>query len=149
MKNILLLIVVCLFKSTIGSTQVLLPNNFKCIFSEIPGRGYGLTNGTYTFYIDAKSRDLYNQKMEAEFLSKYSKTKDNLYYSTGFKDRVFFYEIVIPESMFVLTLTSDFNNSKFSEFSKQLLISVRKNRNSESRAYFVRKDNKDCIIKVD
>jgi len=125
-------------------SQVIVSNDFTCVYSEIPDRGHGLTNGKITFYIDAKSRDLYTKKMENDFLKIYKKTKDNLFYSTGFRDGIYFYEIVIPESLFVLTLSSTKNNTLFNKYSVELLASVRKNRYKESRIFFIRANKKNC-----
>lgn len=124
--------------------QVILPNNYTCILSEVPGRGYGLTNGQFTFYIDAKSRDFNSSKNENDFLKRYIKTKDNLFYSTGKRSDLFFYEIVIPELFFVLSLTSTTKNNLFRSYSSQLLKAVRVNRNNDNRIFFIRQNKKEC-----
>ncbi len=142
--ELLILNLFCLLVHTNIYGQVILDNNFKCIFSEIPSRGHGLTNGVITFFIDAKSRDLLTTEQEHEFLLNYRKTKDNLYYSTGKRGSLFYYEIVIPDSFFILQLTSTVNDTIFSKYSVALLNEVRKNRNSDYPIYFIRKNRKEC-----
>ena len=57
-KNYFILITFFFFSIILFSTktlfaQVLLPNDYKCILSEIPFRGWGLENKNISFYQEA------------------------------------------------------------------------------------------------
>jgi hypothetical protein len=144
-----ILLAVFTFTTIFGFSQIILSNDYKCVFSEIPFRGSGLTNGKFTFYVDASSRDYPGEEDQKEFLLNFKKTKDNLYYDTGYGNESYYYRIVIPESFFVVSLTSTSNNELFKKYSTALLDQVRKVRNGQSETYFIRKNRVACVPKID
>jgi hypothetical protein len=145
-KTFFLLLSILIFNYDKTNAQVIVPDDYQCLYSEIPGRGWGLTNGKITFYIDAKSRDLYTEEDEVKFLKKFTKTKDNLYYRNNMSNSNVYYEIVIPEFMFLISIASEKNNKEFQQYSVLLLNAVRNLRKDDSRIFFKRKTKKGCPI---
>lgn len=82
-------------------------------------------------------------------LNNYKKTKDKIYYKTGFKNNLFFYEIFLPESSKVILLTGDKETYElFCSYSTQLMAAVRKDRKYGS-GYFIRKNGIVCNPQID
>ena len=57
-----------------------------------------------------------------------------------------YYEIVIPEFMFLISIASEKNNKEFQQYSVLLLNAVRNLRKDDSRIFFKRKTKKGCPI---
>ena len=150
-KNYFILITFFFFSIILFSTktlfaQVLLPNDYKCFFSEVIYRGSGLTNRNITFYQESMREEDPEDYANG---NNYKITKDKIYYKTGLVDEVYFYEIFLPESSTIISVKS---NKEFYElfcaYSTQLMAAVRKHRKFGTD-YFKRKNGVVCTPKFD
>lgn len=134
MKNILLLIAI-LFSMTTYS-QIKLPSNFKLIQKEIHvGNIYSdgiYTISIYPFAHDGFELDDLIQNTDKMSVKKPIHTKDDIYIWTGEEDGIFYYRILLPQSLYQLSLSSKVNDEKFSYYSKWLLSQVRDKRKKPS-----------------
>lgn len=139
MKKLILFFILFLSKTTFA--QVLIPNDYDCVFSEVPYRGWGLTNYEITFYMEA----IREEEPEDYALGEgYKKTKDGIFYKTGIEDDTYYYEIFVPESSTKISLTSNKKSySLFSKYSTQLMAAARKHRKKNSD-YFQRINGVTC-----
>jgi len=126
--------------------QILLLNDYKCILSEIPFRGWGLENKNIVFYQEAMREE------EPAYYVKnnnYKVTKDKIYYKTGLEGDTYFYEIFLPETSTRISLSSNKESYElFCAYSTQLMAAVRKHRKFGTD-YFKRKNGGICTPNID
>lgn len=142
MKKILLLLFFVFPAGMVANAQIKLPKDFTCYYSE---KGYGLTNGNFSFYKEDISSDLTDKELLDAYLSDYTKTKDGLFTKSG-KNEEYFYEIIIPSTFTRITLSAKKDKSRFEKYSTELLSAVRKNAGSK-KDFFIKSDGYPCPSK--
>jgi hypothetical protein len=130
MKSIILFIL--LLFSTAAYSQIKLPSNFKLIEKEIYiGNIY--SDGIYTITIYPFAHDGFElDDLIQMSVKKPIHTKDDIYILSGEEDGIFYYRILLPQSLYQISLSSKVNDKKFSYYSKWLLNQVRDKRKKPS-----------------
>lgn len=134
MKKLLLIF---LLFSTVSYSQIRLPKEFKFQEKDIHV-GSIYSDGIYTISIYPYGHDGFEledliNNTDRMSVKKPIHTKDDLYISTGKEEDLYFYQILLPESLFQLRLSSKVNDEKFSYYSKWLLEQIREKRKKPSK----------------
>lgn len=128
-----LLLSFALFVNLTAFSQIKLPKSFKHINQDFHV-GSAYTDGTYRISIYPFGHDGFELDDIIESVDKlstqtYIHTKDNLYIFSGKEDDMYYYKILLPESLFQLQVRSKVNDKNFSYYSEWLLKEVRDKRN--------------------
>jgi len=150
-KKLLILSVVLIMTSLESKSQIRLPKNFKCILGKGHPNESFFTDGTFTFksypwgHEGLSGQEVVDVIEEGcNYQIKFRKTKDNLYWATGEVNGEYVY-IVIAEQMLEFKLSSDTNDTQFSNYSKWMLQQIRKNISLNKDNYFTDFNEKSCF----
>jgi len=135
LKPIILFITLLLCNASYS--QIKLPAGFKFQEKELHvGNIY--SDGVYTISIYPYGHDGFElddliKNTDKMSVKKPIHTKDDLYIWTGEEEGLYYYQILLPQSLFQLRLSSKINDEKFSYYSKWLLQQVREKRLKPSK----------------
>jgi len=126
----IILIIIFLACSSISFTQILLPKGFKYIKSNDHYRSDYFTNGKIIFYYDVYGREVSNEQELKEYFEsmqgfEFKKTKDGLYWGSGYSKGSERYFVLIPNLLEGVMVSSPRDDIEFSNYSKWLLKQVR------------------------